>query len=1337
MSRSHQYHQPNAPDTFTEDPDSDIELDLQELGLRGSQDNGGIRRAADERSGRGGDGHIPLRNIRPGGLRASGRRTRRLGEGFQDGDNSADVEARAHRDADTEDTSESINIGDATPLLQYDAPAQSMRADLGLFGGRIHLPKFFSRSNGYTNLRDSVTGLEGETQKSGSPRSIYIGQHPPPRFPPNAISNAKYTPWSFLPRTLYNEFSFFINMYFLLVSLSQVIPQLRIGVLWTYIAPLAVVMSITLGKEAFDDIARRRRDRDANREPYTILRLRDFSKDPRRGKNSRNKARKPKKTQKRVSSTGHHRLDSIAEEEEDIGNGAAEIGTVVDEIRIKSRDIKVGDVLKLEKGQRVPADMVILKSYSTDSTATNPTIVVDDATHTQQPNLLLDSAQEASLLESAEPSTITRRSKELENSSSLGAGEAVAETFIRTDQLDGETDWKLRHASPLTQHLEPRDFTRLTIVAGKPAKQVNEFVGKVELNPKQSNPSIAHLAGSEGHQPEQHQEVLTAPLTIDNTAWANTVLASSNVVLAVVVYTGAQTRQALSTSSSRSKVGLLEFEINNLTKILCVLTLTLSAVLVGLQNFYFKAEIKWYISITRFLILFSTIIPLSLRVNLDLGKTVYAWFIERDRDMPGAVVRTSTIPEDLGRIEYLLSDKTGTLTQNEMDLRKIHVGTVSYANEAMEEVASYIRQGFSNTSSADVHQPAMLVTPSSLLSTASTSGTATRTRREIGSRIRDVVLALALCHNVTPTTEEENGHSKTAYQASSPDEIAIVRWTESVGLRVVHRDRHSIALQSVHSSRIAVRVRILDVFPFTSETKRMGIIVQFLQGTESTSSSTAEAGEIWFYQKGADTVMTTIVAANDWLDEETANMAREGLRTLVVGRRKLSSQQYTDFATSYKEASMSLQSRDANMAQVIRSHLEHNLELLGVTGVEDKLQKDVKPSLELLRNAGIKIWMLTGDKVETARCVAISSKLVSRAQHIHTITSLHTLTRTSPTAASDTLALLAANPDSTALLIDGDSLSHLLAHHRHAFISLAVLLPAVIACRCSPTQKADIALLIRAHTKKRIACIGDGGNDVSMIQAADVGVGIVGKEGRQASLAADFSITQFHHLTKLLLWHGRNSYKRSAKLAQFVIHRGLVISICQTVFSVATQFQPNALFRDWLLVGYATVYTQLPVFSLVLDRDVDEALANLYPELYKELTPGTSLSYKTFCVWLLVSIYQGILIQYLSQLLVGSATDARLLAVSFTVLIINELVMVAMSVTTWHWVMLASIAGTAAVYAGSVPFLGEYFDLAYVWSWGFVWRVAAIAAVSLVPPYVVRAVGRTLKPPSYRKVQGV
>ena len=1165
------------------------------------------------------------------------------------------------------------------------------------------------------------TGGRRRESQSRASRNFRVGQYPPPRFPPNAVSNAKYTPWSFLPRTLYNEFSFFFNLYFLLVALSQIVPSLRIGYLSTYIAPLAFVLAITLGKEALDDIARRKRDTEANKEEYTVLRLGDQNKTSTSRSLSKRKNKSISGHRIPLGKSQYSRLDSVKEEEEEVGTWH---GSHVEaqEVRVRSRDLKVGDVIKLSKDQRVPADLVILRAVAAES----PPVVQAALSAQDSDAITIDLIGDDTDQLSTSPSVAGARGDNepgASRASNPQLSDDAGEAFIRTDQLDGETDWKLRLALPLTQKLDVVDYPRLRIVAGRPERNVNEFVGSVEYAThfEKSSPRATHSNGN----------IVSSSITIDNTAWANTVLASNAIVFAVVVYTGSQTRQALSTSPSRSKSGLLENEINNLTKILCALTLTLSVALVVIRGAEGRPGQQWHVAVLRFLVLFSTIVPISLRVNLDLGKSVYARFIERDQGIPDTVVRTSTIPEELGRIEYLLSDKTGTLTQNEMDLRKIHVGTVSYANEAMEEVRSYIKQGFAVNLSAEGGQTHGLVTPSSSLRSIAGAASNTRNRREISSRVRDLVLALALCHNVTPTSEDVNGKNITSYQASSPDEIAIVRWTESVGLRLFHRDRHNITLQAVDGGKVVVRVKILDVFPFTSAGKRMGIILKFFTSASSLDSGTEE---IWFYQKGADTVMGSIVASNDWLDEETANMAREGLRTLVIGRKRLSDQQYKEFSTQYKQASLALQERDLNMSKVIAQHLEHNLELLGVTGVEDKLQRDVKPSLELLRNAGVKVWMLTGDKVETARCVAVQARLVSRTQYIHTITQLSTAL--GPAAAQDSLSLLRSRPDSTALLIDGDSLSYLLSYHQDDFISLAVQLPAVIACRCSPTQKADVAYLIRKFTKKRVACIGDGGNDVSMIQAADVGVGIVGKEGRQASLAADFSITSFHHLTKLLVWHGRNSYKRSAKLAQFVIHRGLIISVCQTFYSIATELQPHALYRDWLLVGYATVYTMAPVFSLVLDRDVDEGLANLYPELYKELTLGRSLSYKTFFIWVAVSIYQGGIIQGCSQLLVDRDSD-RMVSVSFSVLVLNELVMVAFEIVTWHWIMYVSILGTALIYVGSIPFLGGYFDLEYMWTLGFAWRVAAISALSLIPPYSIKLLRRTLHPPNYRKVQGL
>ncbi|KAI1283684.1 phospholipid-translocating P-type ATPase [Xylaria sp. FL0933] len=1319
---------PDSPQTYP-DSDADLDLDLEELDpvtsssrahgsrLLGTESTGSEQRAAP----------IALRNLRMSGLRRSAKGGRAYGElGRRDVIGGNDSSALVDDDAQGQRYSDgSAPVGDDAPLLREQQARPRRRSAAGglhalsQMRSSLKIPSFMSsrstrphnggddeHNNGGGD--DSDGDADRELDDPSASRVVAVGLAQTTRYPPNLVSNAKYTAFTFLPITLYNEFSFFFNLYFLLVALSQAIPALRIGYLSTYIAPLAFVLVITMGKEAYDDIERRRRDNEANSEAYTVLSLGGLTQSSAHRRSANRHMSSSLRTPNRSLFVRQGRSLDINEEEEQIeSEGLNQVSRVL-EVSKKSRDLKVGDILKLGKGQRVPADVVILQCSTMEAS--------QDRSHVVDGNSLLVEMDADYSNENDSGNVKSSKAGYREDPKGL-EGSSSGETFIRTDQLDGETDWKLRVASAVTQSLPLEEFTRIRVTGGKPDKKVNEFIGTIEVLPSRRD--------ALGHSFSSRDVVVTsqnAPLSIDNTAWANTIIASQVTTMAVVIYTGRQTRSALSTAPSRSKTGLLEYEINSLTKILCALTLALSVILVALEGFGSTQGNVWYVKITRFLVLFSTIVPISLRVNLDMGKSVYSWFIQRDPDIRGAVVRTSTIPEDLGRIEYLLSDKTGTLTQNEMEMKKIHVGTVSYANEAMDEVASYVRQGFS------MKPGNQLVTPSSTHNTAA-GATATRTRREIGSRVRDVVLALALCHNVTPTMEEEDGQTITSYQASSPDEIAIVRWTESVGLRLTYRDRKRMVLESVDSGKIVVQVRILDVFPFTSDGKRMGIVVQFDEDIRN-SSPALHTGEIWFYQKGADTVMGSIVAANDWLDEETANMAREGLRTLVVGRKRLSLDQYREFSKCHHDAGLAINGREAAMQRVIARFLENDLELLGVTGVEDKLQKDVKPSLELLRNAGIKIWMLTGDKVETARCVAVSSKLVARGQYIYTVAKLKRKDN-----AQDHLDFLRSKPDSC-LLIDGESLSLFLTHFSTDFISVAVQLPTVVACRCSPTQKADVARLIKEFTKKRVCCIGDGGNDVSMIQAADVGVGIVGKEGRQASLAADFSIDHFCHLTKLLVWHGRNSYKRSAKLAQFVIHRGLIIAVCQTVYSIAIKFEPEGLYKDWLLVGYATVYTAAPVLSLVLDKDVNENVANLYPELYKELTSGRSLSYRTFFIWVLVSIYQGSVIQGLSQILT-EVDGKRMVAVSYTVLVLNELLMVAIEITTWHLVMILCIVGTFLVYIGSIPFLGGYFDLEFASTWAYLWRVLAISSISLIPPYAGKIIRRTMKPPSYRKVQGI
>ncbi|KAI9007524.1 putative NEO1-P-type ATPase [Phycomyces nitens] len=980
------------------------------------------------------------------------------------------------------------------------------------------------------------------------------------KYTPNIVINQKYNMFTFLPLVLYEQFVVFFNLYFLLVALSQFVPALKIGYIVTYFGPLSFVLLVTISKEAMDDYQRYKRDKEANSQIY-----------------------------QRLAPSGPQ--------------------------TIPSSKICVGDLIIVRKDQRIPADMILLRTT-----------------------------------------------------------EETGACFIRTDQLDGETDWKLRLAVPSTQRLltdnELMDMEG-TVNADAPHKDIHSFMGTFT------------------HFDKVAMAERTESLGVENTLWSNTVLASGSAI-GFVVYTGKDTRAVMNTNHPKTKVGLIDIEINKLAKILFLVTLCMSVIMVGLNGFHGL----WYIYVFRFLILFSSIIPISLRVNLDMGKTVYARQIENDDAISGTIVRTSTLPEELGRIEYLLTDKTGTLTKNDMELKKLHMGTMSYSLDTMDEIQAYLASACEHTDQGGkINMPG-------------------KSRRNIAWRVKDIVQALALCHNVTPSLSLDE---EITYQAASPDEIAIVKWTEQMGMVLVHRDINTMRLRITATGEI-LEFDILNVFPFTSESKRMGIIIKDNQTQDIT-----------FYQKGADAVMSSIVQYNDWLDEECGNMAREGLRTLVIAKKRLTDEAYQLFKDKFHEAEISMYERNENKQAVVEAHLETDLELLGLTGVEDKLQDGVKNTLENMRNASLKIWMLTGDKVETATCIAVSSKLVSRNQQIHQVTKV-----SSNMEAFDAIDNLQSKTD-CCLVIDGESLQFCLDACREEFIEVATRLPVVVCCRCSPTQKADITLLIKDYTKKRVLCVGDGGNDVSMIQAADVGVGIVGKEGKQASLAADFSITQFSHLTKLLLWHGRNSYKRSAKLSQFVIHRGLIISVMQAVFSALFYFAPIALYQGMLIVGYATLYTMAPVFSLVLDQDVNEEIALMYPELYKDLTKGRSLSYRTFFTWLLISVYQGGAIMVLSIILFEDEF-IHIVSISFTALIFNELLMVALQISTWHKIMFLSEVATMLIYIGSMWLLPTYFDMAFILTERFVWKVAVITAVSSFPLYIVKLIRRRFAPPSYTKL---
>ncbi|KAI4575974.1 hypothetical protein MJG53_020911, partial [Ovis ammon polii x Ovis aries] len=925
--------------------------------------------------------------------------------------------------------------------------------------------------------------------------------------------------------------------------------------------------------------------------------------------------------------------------------------------------------------------------------------------------------------------------------------------FLRTDQLDGETDWKLRLPVACTQRLPTAaDLLQIRsyVYAEEPNIDIHNFVGT--FTREDSDPPISES------------------LSIENALWAGTVTASgtcpcrgicalgrvrlsaslpvcahislgcvpfvSGTVVGVVLYTGRELRSVMNTANPRSKIGLFDLEVNCLTKILFGALVVVSLVMVALQHF----AGRWYLQILRFLLLFSNIIPISLRVNLDMGKIVYSWVIRRDSKIPGTVVRSSTIPEQLGRISYLLTDKTGTLTQNEMVFKRLHLGTVAYGLDSMDEVQSHI---FSVYTQQPQDPPAQ-----------KGSAPTTKVRRTMSSRVHEAVKAIALCHNVTPVyesngvtdqaeAEKQYEDSCRVYQASSPDEVALVQWTESVGLTLVGRDQSSMQLRTPGDQ--ILNFTILQLFPFTYESKRMGIIVR----DEST-------GEITFYMKGADVVMAGIVQYNDWLEEECGNMAREGLRVLVVAKKSLAEEQYQDFEARYVQAKLSVHDRSLKVATVIES-LEMEMELLCLTGVEDQLQADVRPTLETLRNAGIKVWMLTGDKLETATCTAKNAHLVTRNQDIH-------IFRLVTNRGEAHLELNAfRRKHDCALVISGDSLEVCLKYYEYEFMELACQCPAVVCCRCAPTQKAQIVRLLQERTGRLTCAVGDGGNDVSMIQESDCGVGVEGKEGKQASLAADFSITQFRHLGRLLMVHGRNSYKRSAALSQFVIHRSLCISAMQVAGLQRRGRLAGSPLRGLLSRRYSTIYTMFPVFSLVLDKDVKSEVAMLYPELYKDLlktppwTPTQTPPVDPLPTWtppprrpahvdtsprhgppsprgpLPRGPPAGSTIMY-GALLLFESEFVHIVAISFTSLILTELLMVALTIQSWHWLMTVAELLSLACYIASLVFLHEFIDVYFIATLSFLWKVSVITLVSCLPLYVLKYLRRRFSPPSYSKL---
>ncbi|XP_053687798.1 phospholipid-transporting ATPase IF isoform X2 [Sabethes cyaneus] len=475
---------------------------------------------------------------------------------------------------------------------------------------------------------------------------------------------------------------------------------------------------------------------------------------------------------------------------------------------------------------------------------------------------------------------------------------------------------------------------------------------------------------------------------------------------------------------------------------------------------------------------------------------------------------------------------------------------------------------------------------------------------------------------------------KMDYQASSPDEKALVEACAKMGLVFVGDDsevlsiklRESCVKRNVKSiygeapKEELVKYQRLGVLEFTSDRKRMSVIVRDAQG------------QIWLYTKGAEshvlplctkTATGLVIATQKHINE----FAKQGLRTLAVARRRLTQLEFANYRNELIQAGNSLTDRAARVEECQRK-VEMGLELLGATAVEDALQDNVRDTLESLREAGVKVWVLTGDKVETALNIALSCGHIPDNAFRYFVTDCTTMDEVQQHFDVFSFEMFRAPEREYALLIDGASLAIALQHLKEVFRDVSIKCRAVLCCRLSPLQKCEVVQLMKTVESAPVtAAIGDGANDVSMIQEAHVGIGIVGKEGRQAARCADYALAKFCMIKKLFLVHGHFFSTRLSILVLYFFYKNLIFMGIQFFFQIHSMFSSQSVYDSVFLTLYNVVYTSLPVLVLALtEKPYKDEVLMKEPSLYQRVAGNKQYAWKYFIGWMFLALYHSTII---------------------------------------------------------------------------------------------------------------
>ncbi|XP_065866747.1 probable phospholipid-transporting ATPase 4 [Euphorbia lathyris] len=1044
----------------------------------------------------------------------------------------------------------------------------------------------------------------------------------PLKYCSNYISTTKYNVVTFLPKALFEQFRRVANIYFLLAAILSLTPVAPFSAV-SMIFPLAFVVGISMAKEALEDWRRFIQDMKVNTRKAMV-----------------------------------HRGDGIFEYK-------------------AWQKIMVGDVVKVEKDQFFPADLLLLSSSYEDGIC-----------------------------------------------------------YVETMNLDGETNLKPKRGLEVTLSMDDdetfKDF-RGTIKCEDPNPSLYTFIGNLELDRQV--------------YPLDPSQVLLRDSKLRNTTF----------IYGVVVFTGFDSKVMQNSTKSPSKRSRVERKMDKIIYILFSFLLLISMI----SSIGFAVKIKlqmpnwWYMQPSKpqdlydpnkplqsglahlitALILYGYLIPISLYVSIEVVKVCQAKFIDEDLQMYDeetgntAQARTSNLNEELGQVDTILSDKTGTLTCNQMDFLKCSIAGTAYGTcssevelAAAKQIAMDYDEGgesnpsrFSNTRNSwdnnggisEIELETVITSKEEKDQKQALKGFSFQdSRLMLGNWVKepksDVLMLffriLAICQSAVPEFNEDTGNY--TYEAESPDEGSFLVAAREFGFEFCKRTQSSVIIREKYASSgqpVEREYTILNLLEFTSKRKRMSVIIK------------DEDGQILLMCKGADSIIFDRLAKNGRTYEETTTKhlneyGEAGLRTLALAYKKLEESEYSAWNSEFTKAKTSVGSDRDAMLERVADMMEKDLILVGATAVEDKLQRGVPQCIDKLAQAGLKLWVLTGDKMETAINIGYACSLLRQGmkQICITVTNSDMGAQDNKQAVKDNILNQITNASQMiklekdphaafALIIDGKTLSYALDDDmKFLFLALAVDCASVICCRVSPKQKALVTRLVKEGTGRTTLAIGDGANDVGMIQEADIGVGISGVEGMQAVMASDFSISQFRFLERLLVVHGHWCYKRIAQMICYFFYKNIAFGLTLFYFEAFTAFSGQSIYDDWFMLLFNVVLTSLPVISLgVFEQDVSSEVCLQFPALYQQGPKNLFFDWYRILGWMANGLYSSVIIFFLNLIILfdqafrpgGQTADMAAVGTTmFTCIICAVNCQIALTMSHFTWIQHVFVWGSVCAW---------------------------------------------------------